>query len=371
MKGLDLSVFGIFWDWYYTIPFQVFDFWRDRAGELSFSCFISYAAEDYDLLDYYLQHLNNATLAEFFLIDPNLLFSYAFPQFYYDPDVREFIRQNGCLYTLLEEHAEKRKEQEPIDTVEAFLNFICEMPVISFFCNIFNELLGNPAKYGEEWIQQINAIITECGEDFLSAVNKVLSEFSKKICEMDAIIVSEELAPLLCPILPYIVPDILSKIKLIKAYNAVKAKKCPSYSKKSLYHNLLAELYLDGKHIASTEVKPDGFIVFKIPKQQYKQMNPKEHLINVMGLQIYYKIPELKITEDWEEIFAPILRRTEDWEEVFTAELRITEDWEEVFTAELRITEDWEETFTAELRITEDWEETFTAELRITEDWEG
>jgi len=334
MKSFDLSVFNLFWDWYYTLPFQIFDFWRDRAGELSFSCFIAYAAEDYDLLNHYLQLLNNATLAEFFLVDPNLLFSYAFPQFYRDPDVRDFISQNKCLSAILEEHAKKREEKEPINTVEAFLNFICEMPIISFFCNIFNDLLGNPQKYGEEWIQQINAIITECGEDFLSVVNKVLSDFSKKVCEMSVIVTTPELAVILCPILPYIVPDILAKIKLIKAYKAVKAKKCPSFSKKSLYHNLLAELYLDGKYMASTEISPDGFIVFKVPKREYKQMNPKEHVIDVMGLKIKFVVFPEKIEEKWEKEYEEIpypLKIEERWEETTTVKypLKITEYWEE------------------------------------------
>ena len=318
MKITDLSIFNIFWEWYYKVPFRVFDFWRDRAGELSFSAFIAYAAEDYDLLEYYVNLLNNATLAEFFLVDPNLLFSYAFSQFYDDPDVREFIKQNECLNTILEGHAKKRQKEKPIDTVEAFINTICEMTIISFFCNIFGELVGNPHKYGEEWIQQINAIITKCGEDFIGAVNEVLSTFSKKICEMDVIVVSEQLAPLLCPILPYIVPDILAKIKLIKAYKAVKPKKCPSFSKKSLYRNLLAELYLDGKYISSTEVRPDGLIIFKIPKKEYEKLNPEEILIDVMGLKIKMTKPKypLKIVETWEkEIAIPYpLRITETWE---------------------------------------------------------
>ena len=308
MKITDLSIFNLFWEWYFKVPFKVFDFWRDRAGEISFSCFIAYAAEDYDLLKQYLTILNNATLAEFFLVDPNLLFSYAFEQFYEDPVAREFIKQNECLYTILEGHAKKRKEQKPIDSVEAFINAICEMPIISFFCNIYSELIGNPHKYGEEWIQQINAIITKCGEDFLSVVNEVLSTFSKKVCEMTVTVTTPELAVILCPILPYLVPDILAKIRLIMAYKAVKPKKCPSYSKESLYHNLLAELYLDGKYISSTEVRPDGLIIFEIPKKEYKRMNPKEHVIDVMGLKIKFVVFPEKIEETWEEIIAYPLR---------------------------------------------------------------
>jgi len=51
---------------------------------------------------------------------------------------------------------------------------------------------------------------------------------------------------------------------------------------------------------------------------------------------------QLRITEDWEEIFAPKLQITEDWEEVFSAQLQITEDWEKTIIVSLRITEDWE-----------------------------
>jgi len=51
---------------------------------------------------------------------------------------------------------------------------------------------------------------------------------------------------------------------------------------------------------------------------------------------------QLRITEDWEEIFAPELQVTEDWEEIFSAQLQITEDWEKTIIVSLRITEDWE-----------------------------
>lgn len=65
---------------------------------------------------------------------------------------------------------------------------------------------------------------------------------------------------------------------------------------------------------------------------------------------------QLRITEDWEEIFTPKLQVTEDWEETFPARLQITEDWEEKVSYELKIVEDWEESLCVSLRITEDWE---------------
>jgi hypothetical protein len=101
----------------------------------------------------------------------------------------------------------------------------------------------------------------------------------------------------ICPWLAYIVPQILASIRLAYAYSKVEPKKGKLGVEKNVFKNLLAELYINKKYVDSVIPLSSGDVIFTMPKIKYDQLEPKEIMIDVIGLKTYYypQYPEFPI----------------------------------------------------------------------------
>jgi len=285
-----VGLFNLFWEWYFDKPLRVFSFFRERIGELFMATFILYNAEKYAEMRKLLNILNNAILAEFFIVNPALLFNIAFPQFYNDPVMRSFIEQNKYLNKLLEEYR-KIWEEEPEKTITSYLlSILCSITPFPFVCNILAQLLIDPKAYGREYANQIDNVIQQNDENIHAVSQEILNKYNKKAEEIEAIRILPSLAITLCPVLPYVVPTVLAHVRLLQAYKDVKVKPKEGLRTSQLLPMLLAELYLDDKLYSIKTLDKQGEAEWQIPKQIWDKISPKSVTVDIFGMRKTYEL---------------------------------------------------------------------------------
>jgi hypothetical protein len=284
-------LFNIFNDWFIASQYRIVDFFRDRIGEISFGCFIAWASEDYTALEYWRNLFKQALLAEIFIVDPNLILSFSFDQIYYDWRIKEFWEQSNFLRKLLEEHKKMVNENVYHQDINTYLQAIASTPPFNHIIGIIQSIINRPILFGEAWANSIWDIIVAHNFDILQISQNILDKFNKHVNEQKAFRLPRNLVTLICPWIIFIIPQILASIRLCWAYHQVTPKKDKIGIEKNIYKNLLAELYFDNKYIDSVIPLSDGSIIFQIPKKEYEKYNPKEILINVMGLKLKYPPP--------------------------------------------------------------------------------
>ena len=295
------SVLRIFEDWYFYKPFKIIDFFRDRVGEISFMCFISYSGECYEALENYRKWLEQVLLAEIFIIDPNLILSLSFHQVFYDPVVRSFWEKSDYLRELLNKHKKLNDEGVFHTDINTYLNVVCSIPPFNFLIGAIQNFIQKPLLFAEAWAEAIWDVIVSSNYDIISATQKILDKFNAHSKEAKAFRLPQQLLIVICPWLAYIVPQILASIRLAYAYSQVKPKQGKLGVEKNVFKNLLAELYINKKYVDSVIPLSSGDIIFTMKKAEYEKMEPKEIEINVMGLKTTYLVtyPEFPRLQLW------------------------------------------------------------------------
>jgi len=284
------SIFHIFEDWYFYKPFKIVEFFRDRVGELSFMCFIAYSGESYEALENYRQWLEQALLAEIFLVDPNLILSLSFHQVFYDPVIKSFWERSDYLKELLKQHKELNDKGIFHQDINTYLNVICSIPPFNFLAGALSSFLNKPLLFAEAWAEAIWDVIVSSNYDIIVATQKILDKFNSHAKEAKAFRLPQQLLIVICPWIAYIVPQILASIRLAYAYSQVKPKQRKLGVERNVFKNLLAELYINKKYVDSVIPLSSGDVIFTMKKAEYEKMKHKEIEINVMGLKTTYLV---------------------------------------------------------------------------------
>jgi hypothetical protein len=304
------SVLRIFEDWYFYKPFKIIDFFRDRVGEISFMCFISYSGECYEALENYRKWLEQVLLAEIFIIDPNLILSLSFHQVFYDPVIRSFWEKSDYLKELLHKHKKLNDEGIFHQDINTYLNAICSIPPFNFLVGAIQNFIQKPLLFAEAWAEAIWDIIVSSNYDIISATQKILDKFNSHAKEAKAFRLPQQLLIVICPWIAYIVPQILASIRLAYAYSKVEPKKGKLGVERNVFKNLLAELYINKKYVDSVIPLSSGDIIFTMKKAEYEKMEPKEIMIDVMGLKTTYLVkppefPRLQLYDSHTNLWIP------------------------------------------------------------------
>jgi len=271
-------------DWYFKKPLEVIDFFRDRITEISFMCFISYAAEDYDALAQYREWFRKVLLATILIINPNLTFNLVFEEFWYNPTFRNFVKQHPYLNKLLEDIAKKKEEGAPELDLNDALTLLVSMPPFSFIASILGRILGDPLLYSEEWAQHLWSFVEQAKGNILTACTNILNKFKDVYEEVQGENIARDVVVKICPYLAYFVPQVLAWIKLYDAYCQVKPRKEKIFNLAELLKVLPADLYLDDNYKATKTLSTNGTVEFKLGKG----VEFNKVLIDVLGLQAVY-----------------------------------------------------------------------------------